>query len=240
VKALVQDCILQTKTASLKLWYACHSTFNEPRSRITTSPLALVSCYRVINPETLHTAHQTRICKQANMCIHKYYIFLNCGHSFFAPGPILICDKATFPSLPPLQHYRLSLRSSISTHAPYSSTCVPEVHPYRTVRIRCGLCLDCEIRRHYLLEQAEQNFIPAVRFDESKWRVQYQSMSDGKGKQKDEEWRKWGEEDMSVEQQMKLKQRETCGPEGFSLDKDSKSTKSLSGVIDGLRFNHKK
>jgi hypothetical protein len=167
------------------------------------------------------------------MCIHKYYIFLNCGHSFFAPGPLLICDKATFPPLPPSQHYRLSRRSSISTHAPFSSTCVPQAHPYRTVRVAHGLCLDCEVRRKYLLSQVEQDFISPVRFDESKWRVKYRSPRGWRGKQREEEWEKWGEEDLSVETQMKLRQREreNSGRVGFSGDAESRS---LDGVVEKL------
>jgi hypothetical protein len=150
------------------------------------------------------------------MCVHKYYIFLNCGHSFFAPGPLITCPKATFLPLPPSQYYHLSRKSSVSTHAPFSSTCVPKAHPYRTVRINHGLCLNCEVQRKSLLAQAEQDFISIVRFDESKWRVQYQSPSGRKGKYREsQDWLQWGKEDVSVEMQIKLRQRAQSGRVGF-------------------------
>jgi hypothetical protein len=169
------------------------------------------------------------------MCIHKYYIFLNCGHSFFAPGPLVTCKKATFLPLPPSQHYRLSRKSSVSTHTPFSSTCMPEAHPYRTIRITYGLCLDCEVRRKYLLAQAEQDFVSVVRFDESKWRVQYRSPNGRKGKfRESQDWQQWGEEDMSIETQMKLRQRAQGGRVGFW---GQSATKSLGRVVDELRAN---
>ena len=107
------------------------------------------------------------------MCIHKYYIFTNCGHSFFAPGPLQLCAEATFQPLPPSKHYKLSRRSAISTHAAYSSTCSPKAHPYRTVRIEYGLCLHCELRRAQLLKNAEDT-MEVVTVKENKRRVMYQ------------------------------------------------------------------
>jgi hypothetical protein len=168
------------------------------------------------------------------MCIHKYHIFLNCGHSFFAPGPLLICDKATFLPLPPSQHYRLSRKSSMKTHEPFSSTCVPQAHPFRTVRIDHGLCLECEVRRKYLLAQAEQDFISPVKIDEKKWRVQYVSPIAWKGKKREDEWQKWGEEDLSVETQMRLRQRqrEKSGRVGFSGDTENRD---LHGIVNDTK-----
>lgn len=151
------------------------------------------------------------------MCVHKFYIFLNCGHSFFAPNPLIPCPDAEFTPLHPSEHYRLSSKLPVLTHEPFSTNCTPEAHPYRTVRIYNGLCLHCEVRREHLLARAEQDIGNAVRFDESKWRVQYVNEKAGK---KEEAWKAWGEpaDTMSIEMIAKQRQKAKSGRVGFSGD----------------------
>jgi hypothetical protein len=152
------------------------------------------------------------------MCIHKFYIFQNCGHSFFASRPLIPCADAKFTPLPPSKHYYLSRSLGTIAHEPFSSTCTPQAHPYRTIRINDGLCLDCEVRRKYLLAQAEQD-LDVVKFEESKWRVQYVNE---KARKKEEIWKAWGEPDTTISLEMiaqhKQRQKVKSGRVGFSGD----------------------
>ncbi|KAF2436457.1 hypothetical protein EJ08DRAFT_691623 [Tothia fuscella] len=181
------------------------------------------------------------------MCIHKFYIFVNCGHNFFAPGALLPCPDATFPSLPPSQHYRLSRKSTtLQTHTPTSTTCTPTAHPYRTIRIRHGLCLDCEVRRKYLLAQAEQDVLNVVTVDESKWRVQYASekkRGGGKGKGNEGSWLDWGEpaeQSMGSAEMVAAVQRQRAkgGRVGFSGEGDG--SPSSPGMPSSSRAGERK
>jgi hypothetical protein len=155
------------------------------------------------------------------MCLHKFYIFMNCGHSFFAPGALIPCAIAEFSSLQPSKDYQLSKRLQVITQESLSSTCTPKAHPYRTIRINNGLCLDCEVRRKYLLAQAEQELVNVVQFEESRWRVQYVN---DKASKKQEKWRAWGEPDDTVSVEMVARQRQgqrqkaKGGRVGFSED----------------------
>ena len=110
------------------------------------------------------------------MCIHKYFIFKQCGHSYFAPAILVPCasrvaqDEARCTT--PKKKKSTGRSRSNTSAAPPPTRCIPTAHPYRTFLIHTGLCLHCEIRRAQGLALAERN-IQVATFPERKWRVRY-------------------------------------------------------------------
>lgn len=120
------------------------------------------------------------------MCIHKYYIFKRCGHSFFDHNPLVVCDLATIAVYPLLAREPTQVNTEkmlnleeTATQSPKSpdarlendnekfksrwpksksflSACRPRAFAYTSYNIE-KLCSSCESRRSELLEVAEGN-----------------------------------------------------------------------------------
>jgi hypothetical protein len=75
------------------------------------------------------------------------------------------------------------------------------------VRVEHGLCLDCEIRRAHLLEQAEEA-LGVVTIEENRWRVLYQVTSSEKRLSQDSSG------GMGMGQEMEVKQKQQQGKGG--------------------------
>src|SRR5215469_4321982 len=110
------------------------------------------------------------------MCIHKYYIFTACGHSFFGPHTLRHCDTYYLhPSTTP-PHASAS-NAAVDTHNATllpKPQCPPQAHPYHTIRLHDAFCLSCAAKRYVRLQRAEQ-IVRVVKVDETKWRVWYAS-----------------------------------------------------------------
>ena len=121
-----------------------------------------------------HDREISRSLPSSAMCIHKYFIFKQCGHSYFAPQPLKLCaariaqNEAKYTT--PKKSRSKRSKSEAATVPPTS--CIPTAHPYRTLIIHSGLCLHCELRRAQALAIAESN-IQIATYPERKWRVRY-------------------------------------------------------------------
>lgn len=104
------------------------------------------------------------------MCFYKLCIFQTCGHSFWQPKPLLLCSE-----------------SSYDAAIGYSDSCYPQSHPFQTKKVY-SLCWPCRQRRDVLLEEAETRG-GEVRFEDWKWRMQYQSRH-----AEQNAWKTWGGE----------------------------------------------
>jgi hypothetical protein len=115
------------------------------------------------------------------MCIHQFFIFSQCGHSFFAPAPLVSCRTAAVgkrhrPGISMQESKSRRRRPEIDAVPPGSEACIPTAHPYRTILIHSSLCLHCEIERAQALQAAEK-ILNVVTFVEGKWRVRYTAPS---------------------------------------------------------------
>ena len=102
------------------------------------------------------------------MCIHKYYIFLPCGHSHFSSTPLRLCPSyASSPPLSPL------LDSSPFSRNPLFPPCMPRAHPFRSyaLHIPCSSCLRARSAR---LAAATERTQPVI-VPEARWRATYGS-----------------------------------------------------------------
>ncbi|KAK8168229.1 hypothetical protein BKA80DRAFT_266344 [Phyllosticta citrichinensis] len=108
------------------------------------------------------------------MCFYKLCIFQTCGHSFWQPGPLLLCSA-----------------SSYNPTIGYSETCFPQSHPFQTKKVY-SLCWPCQQQRDALLEEADMRG-GEVRFEEWKWRMRYQSRQ-----AEQNAWKTWGGESAST------------------------------------------
>ena len=87
------------------------------------------------------------------MCCHSLYIYLTCGHSTFAPRPLIMC-----------------LHASIPPDGSHSTICEIVAHPYRSWRLE-QLCPPCQERRQALLDRIDLG--QKIEYDEWKWKVSY-------------------------------------------------------------------
>ncbi|KAK0256447.1 hypothetical protein LTR91_022775 [Friedmanniomyces endolithicus] len=94
------------------------------------------------------------------MCCHRLFIYTTCGHSTFAPEPLVLCRHAAIP--PDSDH---------------STMCKIIAHPYKSLRLE-QLCPPCQRRRDSMLGRIEQ--CQHVEFDEYKWKVSYAMPMHGK------------------------------------------------------------
>jgi hypothetical protein len=120
------------------------------------------------------------------MCVHKYYIFKRCGHSFFDRNLLVACNLATIAVYPLLTRESIQdntgkmlnleetatqspkssdpraendngkFRSQWRKSKRFSSACRPRAFAYTSYNIE-KLCSGCERRRSELLEVAEEN-----------------------------------------------------------------------------------
>ena len=94
------------------------------------------------------------------MCCHRFYVFVTCGHSLFAPNPVVQCAEA-----------------SIEPGDAYSTTCEIMTHPFQSWKID-SLCPECEERRTVMLTHIEER--QKIKFDEWRWKVSYGMPAHGK------------------------------------------------------------
>jgi hypothetical protein len=113
------------------------------------------------------------------MCIHKYYIFLPCGHSLFDPSPLLLCPSSPSSPLP------ASLSPPQSRRPSLFPPCTPTAHPFRTYALHTS-CLRCLARRAHRLDAAA-SLTREVVVPEARWRATY-----GGYVAEREAWRNWG------------------------------------------------
>jgi hypothetical protein len=110
------------------------------------------------------------------MCIHKYYIFTACGHSFFGPNTLRHCNDYHLHSSTTSPHApaNITTSSTQNSSSPPTPRCLPQAHPYHTIRLHDTFCLRCAAKRYARLQRAEQK-VRVVEINETKWRVWYAS-----------------------------------------------------------------
>ncbi len=128
-------------------------------------------------PRTPHT-HDNR-----NMCYHRLYIFSICGHSLYAPTPLLLCKDSAIPP-----------------DAPASAACTPRAHPFQSLRIH-RLCALCDRRRSALLAEVERD--REIKFDQWRWKVAYQNPA-----AEQEAWKRWGSGCQDVAERFRRRETE--------------------------------
>jgi hypothetical protein len=113
------------------------------------------------------------------MCIHKYYIFLACGHSLFDPEPLILCPSSPSTPLPRYLSHSPVRRPSIFP------PCTPTAHPFRTYALHIP-CLSCLALRAQGLNAASACTVDVV-VPEARWRATY-----GGYLAERDAWRTWG------------------------------------------------
>ncbi|KAI9695292.1 MAG: hypothetical protein M1820_008754 [Bogoriella megaspora] len=93
---------------------------------------------------------------QLPMCIYHLTIFTHCAHTLLSTHPILACALSSF-----------------SPGSTKSTTCVPQGHPFQTLRVE-SLCPHCNARRKEREKRIkEEGLIEGVKVEEWRWRVKY-------------------------------------------------------------------
>ena len=139
------------------------------------------------------------------MCCHRFYIYTRCGHSTFAPKPIVECLDATIPP-----------------DGSFSISCDITPHPYQSWRLD-SLCPRCADVRRRLLERIEA--MQAITFDEVKWKVSYGLDAHGK-----DVWGRKAEERERLEKETGKRKRKS----GRWSWKRSKSRGKTEGEVNAL------
>ena len=137
------------------------------------------------------------------MCCHRFWVYMTCGHSVFAPTPTVLCQEAAIPP-----------RGSFST------SCALKSHPFQSWKVD-SLCPDCDKRRGELLTRIEAR--QKIHYDEWRWKVSYGMPAHGK-----DIWGKKADERAQLEQETGKRQRRSLL---FSWKRSKKQRKSLEGDV---------
>lgn len=139
----------------------------------------------------------------ADMCCHRFYVYSTCGHSFFGPTPIVLCQEA---SIPP--------------DGSFSTTCELTAHPFQSWKID-SLCPECNNRRVKLLSRIEVS--QTIQYDEWRWKVSYGMPAHGK-----DFWSRKAEERAKLEKETGKRKRKSLR---FSWKRSKKSNRNNEEVV---------
>lgn len=131
------------------------------------------------------------------MCCHRLYVFGSCGHTLFAPNPIVRCSQA-----------------SITPDGPYSATCEIVAHPFQSWKLE-SLCPECNQERSKRISDIEET--QKIRFDDWKWKVRYGMPAYGK-----DYWSRKAEERERLEKEAGKKKRRSARFSWMKLKKDKR------------------